>query len=141
MLMKMRHIILLLLLAGSFRVGAQTTNTTPNTKAMSYTLVYEEPVKTLKNPTEADIRAALDTRVAGDIGPVFRIEVDRTEELLQVFTMDKNRFGLNYFPNAKEQWSSKRDNFGHDETLKFVLAFCSGSPDWKKSVEWTHQKF
>ena len=139
-IMKARHIIPLLLLAGGITVGAQTTNTTPHTKAMSYTLVYEEPVKTVKNPTEADIRAALNTRVAGDIGPVFRIEADGTEETLQVVTMDKNIFSFNYLPNAKEQWASKKENFGHEETLKIVLAFWSNSPDWKKSVEWTHQK-
>jgi hypothetical protein len=138
--MKIHHIIPLLLLAGGITVGAQTTNTPPHTRAMSYTLIYDEPVKTVKNPTEADIRAALNTRVSGDFGPVFRIEADGTEELLQVVMMDKNVFSFNYFPNAKEQWGSKRENFGRDEALKIVLAFGSGSPDWKKSAEWTHQK-
>jgi len=107
---------------------------------MSYTLTYEETQKTIKSPTGADIRAALDTRVADDNGPVFHISADGTDELLQVVATDKNHFNFCYFPSAKEMWSSKREDFGHDETLKIVLAFWNGLPDWKKSVEWTQQK-
>lgn len=131
-----------MLLAGGITVGAQTTNTTTHAKTMSYTLIYEESSKTINNPTEADIRAALNTRISDDFGPVFRIEANGTGELLQVIAMDKNHFSFSYCPNAnpdgKDCLFSKKEDLTFDEALKVLLAYHNGSADWKKLVEWKH---
>jgi len=142
--MKIHHIIPLLLLAGGITVGAQTTNTPPHTKTMSYTLTFvlEDNQKKIPNPTDADIQAAMHTKVSDDVGGIFQLGVDGTNDALQLEANGKWHFQFTYEPNAdpsgKDILLSKRDNFTFEEALKVLLAYRNGSADWKKLVEWKH---
>lgn len=142
--MKTQLIIPLLLLAACCAVSAQTTNSNTNTpakiKSMNYTLTFvlENNQKKIPNPTEADIRAAMHTPVSDDVGGIFYIGEDGTDDLLQIEANGKGHFNLSYVPSADGKGSlfSKRDNFTFEEALKILLAYRNGDPGWKKLLEW-----
>ena len=94
--MKTKHIVQILLLVGCFAVRAQTTNslTTTNTpaapKPMGYTLILTMDWIKIANPTEADIRSALNTPASDGLASnglraaVFLIVADGETEQIQV---------------------------------------------------------
>ncbi len=120
-----------------------TTNPPTTKKTMNCKLEFtlDDKHKPIYNPTEADIRAAMQTPVSDDIGGIFQIIPEETGETLQIeLSGTKGHFSFDYCPNAnpdgKDCIFSKRDNLSFEEALKVLVAFRNGSPDWKKLVEW-----
>ena len=110
---------------------------------MNYTLEFtvDDKHKPITNPTETDIRAAMQTPVSDDMGPIFQIYPDGIKETLQIeLSGKKGHFSFDYCPNTNSDGNdcvfSKRDNLSFEEALKVMLAYRNGSPDWKKLVEW-----
>jgi hypothetical protein len=138
--MKIQHIIPLLLLAGGLTVGAQTTNTPPHTKTMSYTLTFDESQKTIANPKEADVRAAI-TAHQTDMGPIFLIGPDGSKEFLRINVEDNGHFSFEYTKDGNGSgFVSVRQNFSVEEAVKVLTAYSSGAVDWKKLVDWKELK-
>lgn len=137
--MRIRHIIPLLLLAGGITVGAQTTNTPLHPKTMSYTLTFDESQKTIANPKESDIRAAVTTH-KDDFGPVFQIGLDNSKEVFQIDAQGSSRFSFDYGDGGNVGYISKREDFSLEEAVKILTAYCTGTPDWKKTVDWKELK-
>ena len=99
---------------------------------MNYTLTFTDSQKKITNPTEADIRAAFNTKVRDDLGSVF--DIASGSDALQLELMAKGRFAFTYV-GAEDSYASKRENFSAEEALKVMLAYRNGSPDWKSLVE------
>ncbi|MGO8836891.1 MAG: protein kinase domain-containing protein [Limisphaerales bacterium] len=112
-------------------------STTVRAKTMSCTLKFDENEKTIPNPTEADIRAAVTSHKDG-IGPVFYIGLDGTEDFLRIsvfkgaFSFDGREGNVGYM--------SKRDILSIEEAVKVMTAFRNGSADWKRMVDWEQVK-
>jgi hypothetical protein len=142
---KIQKTISLLLLVGCFNVSAQTTNTLTNTntptqtKTMNYTLTFDDSQKTIANPAEADIRAAV-TAHKDDFGPVFQISPDDKKESLQIDAQGDSHFAFDYTRDEKGGYISKRENFSIEEAVKILTAYRNGSADWMKLVDWKELK-
>jgi len=112
-------------------------NTTTRAKNMSCTLKFDENEKTILNPTEADIRAAVTSHKDG-IGPIFYIGLDGTEDFLRIsvfkgaFSFDGREGNVGYM--------SKRDILSIEEAVKVMTAYRNGSADWKRMVDWEQVK-
>jgi len=105
---------------------------------MSYTLTFDERQKTIANPKEADIRAALKAH-KDDIGPVFQIYPDGSNDALTVETSGDSSYTFSYADGSKTSYISKKD-YLIEEAVKILTAYCTGSPDWKKMVDWKELK-
>jgi hypothetical protein len=107
---------------------------------MSYTLTFDESQKPITNPKEADIRAAVIAHQA-DMGPIFLIGPDGSKEFLRINVEDKGHFSFEYTKDGNGSgFVSIRENFSIEEAVKILTAYCTGSPDWKRAVDWKELK-
>jgi len=133
--MKIQHIIPLLFLSGVVTVGAQSTNTTPHTKTMSYTLDICGDKK-IQNPTEADIRQAIST-LDTDKNSAFLILGTSNMTYIQSSGDKKVGFDLEYQDgDLKHHFRAKRDSFKAEEIIKAMTSYSAGTDEWKKISEW-----
>jgi hypothetical protein len=135
--MKILHIIPLLLLAGGITVGAQTTNTTPRTKTMSYALRNLQNDKVIPNPTDADIRATI-ASLKDDFGPVLALEIGDSQPL-QMDEVSKGHFGFSCQEGQTGYFSDKHE-FSTEDAIKLIISFRDGTADWKKMTTWRQVK-
>ena len=134
--MKLQIAFWVLLLITGLSASAQTANAPAEGTTMNCTLTFSDTQKTIHNPTEADMRAALKASDNSDaVGPVFQITLEASTESLQVDLNDKNQFSFDY-SDGQNASVSRRNDFSLDEALKVLMAFCNRAVDWKKMVEW-----
>ena len=108
---------------------------------MSHTLKFEDESKSIPNPTEADIRSAVTSHVPDEdsFGPILGIGLDGTEEILRINSLEKGRFSFEY-TDGNFGYTSKRQNFSPEETVKVLTAYGNGTSDWMKLVDWDKVK-
>jgi len=112
------------------------TSTTTHIETMSCTLTFDENQKTMPNPTEADIRAAMISH-EDDFGPIFYIGLDGTKDFLRIHALGKGRFSFEYTHDGNAGYLSKREDFSVEEAIKILTAYRNGSADWMTMAEWT----
>jgi hypothetical protein len=137
--MKIQHIIPLLLLAGGITVGAQTTNTTSNTKTMSYTLRNMQNDKTIPNPTDEDICAAM-ASLKDDFGPALVLETSAGDQPLSMDEVEKGKFGFTCQDGKVTYMSKEGHECSTDVAIKILIAYRDGKPDWKTMGDWKQLK-
>ena len=135
--MKPQDIMLLFFVIGHFAINAQVTNlnTTAKTKAMNYTLEFQDSDKIIHNPAEIDIRPALASH-KDDFGPVLVIKTDGRADFIRVVAEQDGHFSIQHSPDGKAVFVSKKETFSVDEATKIAAAYATGTPDWHKLVDW-----
>ena len=135
--MKIQHIIQLLLLAGGLTVGAQTTNTLPHAKTMTYTLDIDpgDGTKAVHNPKEADIRKAV-ASLRDDAEPGFLILRKDAGNMIQVTCVAKDSFAIQTQEGDEKHQFQASKNLSTDSTTKLLLAYLNGDSGWKKLADW-----
>jgi hypothetical protein len=133
--MKMHRIIPLLLLVGTCVVSAQTTNTTPHTKTMSYTLKNLQNDKAISNPTDADIRATV-TSLKDDFGPALALETNSGDQPLSMDEIDKGKFGFTCMDGKTTYFTKEGHECSAEVAIKIIISYRDGTSDWKTLAEW-----
>jgi hypothetical protein len=136
--MKIQHIIPLLLLAGGITVSAQTTNTPPNTKTMSYTLNNSDN-KTVQNPTESDIRTAV-TSLDGDTNIFLILRKDAKHWIQASWAAKGPLIDFDYAEGVEDAQFHTPKKYSADIAFKVLDSYLKGTEDWKKLVEWEKAK-
>jgi hypothetical protein len=137
--MKILHIIPLLLLAGGITVGAQTTNTPPHTKTMSYTLRNLQNDKAIPNPTDADIKATV-ASLKDDFGPVLALEIGADDQPLSMDEIAKGKFGFSCVDGKTAYFTKEGHECSAEVAIKIIISYRDGTPDWKTLGEWKQGK-
>jgi hypothetical protein len=133
--MKIRHIIPLLLLAGVFTIGAQTTNTPPSTNAMNYKLTDLQNGKVIFNPTEADIRAVV-ASLHEDDGGILTLDSESADSSMQIDLVEKGRFHFCCQDGKTTCIQEEGHECSTEVSIKILVAFRNGTKDWKTLTEW-----
>lgn len=124
--------------------GRAQTNTTPKTtqaNSITYTLDIDpgDGTKATHNPTEADIRKAMDS-LRGDAEPGFLILHKDAGNVIQATCLAKDSFTIQSQEGDEQHQYQATKNLSADSTTKLLLAYRKGDPDWKTLVDWKELK-
>jgi hypothetical protein len=133
--MKIRHIIPLLLLAGVFTAGAQTTNTPPPTKTMNYKLTNLQNSKVISNPTEADISAVV-ASLHDDDGGILTLDPEGVDSSMQIDLVEKGRFHFTCQDGKTTYILKEGHECSAEVAIKILVSFRNGTQDWKTLTVW-----
>ena len=135
--MTIPRLILVLALAGCLSAVAQSAKTPTN--ATGYTLKFWKNEKIIRNPTEADIRAAVTALDNSEDGPRLVLSTAGNTNELQVSGTPKGGFSFDYHEGVGDNYPlylSKKSDHSAETAIKLLVAYMKGTDDWKKMVEW-----
>ena len=147
--MKISGLIPLLLLLGCSPKDAPprstlNANTSTPANTMSCTLKIWKGEKTIPNPTEADIRAAVTALDNSEIGPRLLLSLHGGAGQIELSGTPRDGFGLDYREGAVSEggyiYASKRTDYSAETAIKVLVAYRNGAPDWKTMAEWDKLK-